>query len=150
MKKRAILSMAAALFCFAALDSRGESPKRLRSLTKTLLADQRADGGWAQLRTLDSDPYATAQAVYALCAGGGVPVSQPEVQRALRYLLQTQLEDGTWFVHRRAFPFQPTMDSYFPHGRDSWLSSATTSWAIMALSLADEGPPKQVAKIISH
>jgi len=120
----------------------GESSKRLQSLAKTLLADQRVDGGWAQLRTLDSDPYATSQAVYALCVGGGVSASQPEIQRALGYLLKTQLEDGTWFVHRRAFPFQPTMDSYFPHGRDSWISAATTSWAIMALSLADPADGK--------
>jgi len=123
----------------------GESPKRLKSLADALLADQRDDGGWAQLRTLNSDPYATAQAVYAMCVGGGVPVSQPEIQRALKYLLQTQLEDGTWFVHRRAFPFQPTMDSYFPHGRDSWISAATTSWAIMALSLADPAPATKMA-----
>jgi len=60
------------------------------------------------------------------------------VERGLRFLLNTQLEDGTWHVRRRAFPFQPTMDSHFPHGRDGWISAAGTSWAVMALSLTDD------------
>jgi hypothetical protein len=41
-------------------------------------------------------------------------------------------------VQRRAFPFQPTMDSGFPHGKDSWISAAGTSWAVMALSLPEK------------
>ena len=35
---------------------------------------------------------------------------------------------------RRAFPFQPTMNSGFPHHRDSWISAAATSWAVLALT----------------
>jgi hypothetical protein len=31
------------------------------------------------------------------------------------------------------------MNSGFPHGRDSWISAAATSWAVMALSLPDAG-----------
>src|SRR5262249_36203363 len=34
----------------------------------------------------------------------------------------------------RTFPFQPTMESGFPHHRDSWLSAAATSWAVLALT----------------
>src|SRR5262249_41049385 len=30
--------------------------------------------------------------------------------------------------------FQPTMKSGFPHHRDSWLSAAATSWAVLALT----------------
>jgi hypothetical protein len=63
--------------------------------------------------------------------------SDPVIDRGRRFLLRTQLEDGTWHVRRRAFPFQPTMQSGFPHGRDSWISAAATSWAVMALSLPD-------------
>jgi hypothetical protein len=37
-------------------------------------------------------------------------------------------------VARRAFPFQPTMNSGFPHNRDSWISAAATSWAVLALT----------------
>jgi len=113
----------------------GESPQHIQALAKTLLAEQRADGGWAQLPTLKSDAYATAQAVYALGVGAGISVSDPAMERGRKFLLTTQLEDGTWYVHRRTFPFQPTMKSGFPHGRDAWISAAATSWAVMALSL---------------
>jgi hypothetical protein len=65
-----------------------------------------------------------------------VPVTDAAWQRGLRFLLERQEEDGTWHVTRRAFPFQPTMDSRFPHHRDSWLSAAGTSWAVLALSRA--------------
>src|SRR5262249_1235438 len=34
------------------------------------------------------------------------------------------------------FPFQPTMESGFPHHRDSWISAAATSWAVLALTRA--------------
>jgi ankyrin repeat protein len=116
----------------------GESPNRLQSLAKTLLAQQHADGGWSQLPVGKSDAFATGQAVYALRVGAGIASSDPAIDRARRYLLQTQLEDGTWYVHRRTFPFQPTMKSGFPHGRDGWISSAATSWAVLALSLPEE------------
>jgi ankyrin repeat protein len=121
----------------------GESPRRIQSLAKALLAEQRADGGWAQLPTLKSDAYATGQAVYSLCVGAGIPVNDPSIERGRKYLLTTQLDDGTWYVHRRTFPFQPTMKSGFPHGRDGWISAAATSWAVMALSLP--APTTQVA-----
>ena len=61
-------------------------------------------------------------------------VTTPAIEKGQRYLLQTQLDDGTWFVRRRAFPFQPTMKSGFPHGKDSWISAAASSWAVLALS----------------
>ena len=121
----------------------GESPRHIQALAKTLLAEQRANGGWAQLPALKSDAYATGQAVYSLCVGADIPVNDPAIERGRKYLLTTQLEDGTWYVHRRAFPFQPTMKSGFPHGRDGWISAAATSWAVMALSLP--APTTQVA-----
>ena len=115
----------------------GESQRHLQPLAKALLAEQRADGGWAQLPALNSDAYATGQAIYALCVGAGIPLNDPAIRRARKYLLATQLEDGTWHVRRRAFPFQPTMRASFPHGRDGWISAAATSWAVMALSLPE-------------
>jgi mono/diheme cytochrome c family protein len=65
-----------------------------------------------------------------------IQASATPVQNGLRFLLRTQLEDGTWFVRRRAFPFQPPMDSSFAHGADGWLSAAASSWAMMALTAA--------------
>ena len=116
----------------------GEPARRLEPLAKGLVAQQRKDGGWAQLASMKSDAYATGEALYALQVGAEFPVTNSSVNQGRRFLLQTQLEDGTWYVHRRAFPFQPTMKSGFSHGRDSWISAAATSWAVMALSLPDE------------
>lgn len=114
----------------------GETPTRLAPLAKALLAEQRADGGWAQLPGLSSDAYATGQALYALSIAAGLPQSHAALEHGRQFLLSTQLEDGTWYVRRRAFPFQPTMvGNGFPHGKDSWISAAATSWAAMALSL---------------
>ena len=63
-------------------------------------------------------------------------MTDPGWQRGLRFLLETQEDDGTWHVARRTFPFQPTMKSGFPHHRDSWLSAAATSWAVLASTQA--------------
>ena len=123
----------------------GEPPSRLKSLARALLAEQRADGGWAQLPDLQSDAYATGQVIYALRVAAGMKRTDPAIDRAIRHLLTNQLEDGTWHVRRRAYPFQPTMNSGFPHGRDGWISAAATSWAVMALSLPDEPAATSVA-----
>ncbi len=114
----------------------GERAGKLRPLAETLVREQRADGGWGQLAKLPSDAYATGLTLYALLQGGGLPASHPAVQNGVRHLLLTQLEDGTWHVRRRAHPFQPPMESGFPHGADGWISASGTSWAVMALASA--------------
>lgn len=114
----------------------GESAEKLAYLAKSLLQEQRKDGGWAQLPTLESDAYATGEALYALALVLKEPMADPGWRRGLRFLLETQEDDGTWHVARRAFPFQPTMNSGFPHHRDSWISAAATSWAVLALTQA--------------
>lgn len=115
----------------------GEAPGKLRGLAEALVKEQRADGGWAQLPGLESDAYATSRALHALRVAAGRSAQSPAVLNATRYLLRTQLADGSWHVRRRAFPFQPTMNSGFPHGRDSWISASATSWAVMALSVSE-------------
>ena len=40
--------------------------------SRALLAEQRPDGGWAQLPTLTSDAYATGQALVALLEAGAL------------------------------------------------------------------------------
>ena len=108
----------------------------LRGLVDRLLQDQQSDGGWSQLPNLVSDAWATGQTLVALRVAGGVPVSDPVYQRGLKFLLNTQFEDGSWFVKSRSWPFQPPFESGFPHGRDQWISAAATAWSVMAITLA--------------
>src|SRR5262249_34499002 len=122
-----------AVFQLLGLHWAGEPAERLADLARSLLQRQRKDGGWAQLPALESDAYATGEVLYALAQAVKLPVTDPALQRGLRFLLGRQEDDGTWHVVRRAFPFQPTMDSGFPHHRDSWVSAAATSWAVLAL-----------------
>ena len=98
-----------------------------------LLNEQRHDGGWGQITSLASDAYATGQAMVALRENGVVDASA--YQRGVRFLLNTQFEDGSWFVRSRAIPFQPYFESGFPYGGDQWISAAATNWAAMALML---------------
>jgi ankyrin repeat protein len=123
-----------AVFQLLGLRWAGESTEMMTCLVGSLRQGQRTDGGWAQLPTLESDAYATGQALYALAQFLKDPLADPAWRRGLRFLLESQEDDGTWHVARRAFPFQPTMNSGFPHHRDSWISAAATSWAVLALT----------------
>ncbi len=116
----------------------GASRNEIQKAARALLAEQRPDGGWAQLAHLESDAYATGQALYALHQAAGLPASDPAYQRGINFLLRTQYEDGSWLVRTRTFPFQPFFPSGFPHGKNQWISAAGTSWAAMALMLGSE------------
>jgi hypothetical protein len=89
-------------------------------LVKELLAQQRDDGGWSQTKKLKSDALGTGQALVAL-ASAGTSTTDPAVDKARRFLLRTQREDGTWFVASRAYP-APEFSSYMG-----------TAWATLAL-----------------
>jgi hypothetical protein len=112
----------------------GADAEAVANAARTLLAEQHADGGWAQLKTLDSDAYATGHALVGLEEAGVLTITDKAYRRGLKYLLTTQQADGTWITKTRAFPFQPLKESGFPHGRDQWISAAATSWAAMALA----------------
>ncbi len=103
------------------------------------------DGGWAQLRTLKSDAYATGQSLYSLALAGATH-ADPVVRRGLHYLLRTQAADGTWHVKARSKPFQPYFESGFPYGHDQWISAAGTSWAAAALAMALPSAPAHTAQ----
>jgi hypothetical protein len=110
----------------------------IQQRARALLAEQRADGGWAQAGNLDADAYSTGQALVALHTAGTLKPSDGAYKSAIDFLLRTQRPDGSWLVRSRAFPIQPYKESGFPHGKDQWISAAGTSWAAMALSLAAE------------
>ncbi|MBM3812796.1 MAG: hypothetical protein FJW20_14310 [Acidimicrobiia bacterium] len=114
----------------------GAPAAELSKLAQPILAAQKPDGGWSQLPAMQSDAYATGQALYALNDGAAIAASQPAYRKGVDFLLKTQLDDGSWYVRRRGFGFQPYFDYGFPHGRDQFISAAATSWAVIGLSAA--------------
>ncbi|HUP23906.1 MAG TPA: ankyrin repeat domain-containing protein [Thermoanaerobaculia bacterium] len=101
-----------------------------------LWAEQRADGGWAQVSSRESDAYATGQALVTLHAAG---VERPaDFARGIEHLLRTQLDDGSWLVttRRAASSGLPYFETGFPHGKHQFISYAGSAWATMALVLA--------------
>ena len=111
----------------------GASPAITQSASRDLLAAQRADGGWAQLPTLDSDAYATGSALVALHEAG-MRADHEAYRRGVAFLLKTQLTDGSWFVRTRTHATQTYRDSGFPHGEHQFISAAATNWATQALA----------------
>ncbi|HKQ73923.1 MAG TPA: prenyltransferase/squalene oxidase repeat-containing protein [Blastocatellia bacterium] len=112
----------------------------LQKMAQALLARQHKDGGWGQYLTMESDAYATGEALVALHQAGGLPVMDRAYQRGVNYLLGDQAADGSWAVLSRSFPFQKQFESGFPYGRNQWISAAASSWATMALILTVEAP----------
>jgi ankyrin repeat protein len=117
----------------ASLQERGPALEALRR-------EQRADGGWAGRSSGRSDAYATGQALFALHQGGALPVADPVYQRGVQFLLQSQEEDGSWFVTKEAMPANNYFDAGFPHGQSQYISHAGTAWATMALLLTIDRP----------
>ena len=113
----------------------GKDRDATQKAMRELLAKQRPDGGWSDLDSMESSAYATGRSLFALQTAD-LPVSDTAYQRAVKFLLSTQQEDGSWYVKTRAMAFQPYFDAGFPHGFDQWISAAGTSWATVALSQA--------------
>ena len=123
----------------------GVSESDRARFSRTLLKQQRPDGGWGQLDTLPSDAYATGQTLFALHTSGAAAAKDPAYLRGAKFLFASQCNDGSWHVASRAFPVQKAMDEIFPHGNDQWISSTATTWAAMALMLG-EPLPTQISK----
>jgi len=106
---------------------RAPSVKALESL-------QNMDGSWSQLPTIRGEAFATGEALYALHVAGDVATNDPMYQKGVKWLLQNQLPDGSWFVQTRALPVQPhTFELGFPGGWSQFISGEATNWACMAL-----------------
>jgi hypothetical protein len=101
-------------------------------LTKTLLSQQKPDGGWSwKFGNPGSDPIATGEALYVLSVTGAPIWTAADRQRAVDCLLKAQLEDGSWYqdhkrisskIRKDAKPRVDTIYSYF-----------ATGWATMGL-----------------
>jgi hypothetical protein len=122
----------------------GKSKDAILKARTDLMAAQRSDGGWPDIPSMESGAFTTGLAMMAI-ESSGLPVSDAAYQQGVRYLLNTQLEDGSWHVRSRAAGFQPYFDNGFPHGVDQWISAAGTSLATIALSLAAPPPGTHTA-----
>jgi ankyrin repeat protein len=120
----------------------GAAPALQRTLQQRLVANQRDDGGWAQIPTRASDAYATGQVLVALNQTG-VSAESAAYRRGVAFLVRTQHADGSWHVTTRRkdeiAAGQAYFETGFPHGRDQFISYAGSAWATMALSLTRAG-----------
>ena len=78
-------------------------------------------------------PTQPARLWVALREAGILRPSDAAYKRGAQFLIQTQFEDGSWYVRSRSIPFRPYFESGFPFGRDQFISAAATNWAAMAL-----------------
>lgn len=113
----------------------------IEAARQEIVQRQNTAGAWRQLDSLDPDAYATGLSLVALHEAG-MAVSDDTYRKGVRFLLDTQYADGSWFVRTRAFPSQPYFESGFPFGRHQWISAAGTAWAAraIALTLRDAAP----------
>ncbi len=110
------------------------SPSAVARTVAALGKQQRTDGGWSQLPTLESDAYATGEVLVALNAAG-MKTGDPVYKRGVEFLLGTQAADGSWHVKTRSEPVQVYFETGFPYGVDQFISTAASSWATAALAL---------------
>jgi squalene-hopene/tetraprenyl-beta-curcumene cyclase len=98
--------------------------ERADELRAKLLGFQRTDGGWGWLVDDKSDALGTGIAIYAL-AQEGLGTSDESVRKAVGFLAQTQLADGSWDVPGTK-----------KKGRDEMVETASywgTAWAAIGL-----------------
>jgi squalene cyclase len=142
--------------------------KHIESAASALLSRQREDGGFGQEKDSPSgayatgealtdrlaesesgrsprpsDAYATGEALTSLLEVGALSRGAPALARAVRYLLRTRRDDGSWFVLSRSIPVQPYLESGFPYGRSQFSSVAATAWATAALAASLEPRPSK-------
>lgn len=81
-----------------------QSPSEMEPQIAELISLQRPDGGWSQtVPEPKSDAYATGQTLYVL-SRAGYPADRPEIERAIGFLVATQLDDGSWPMLSRSTP----------------------------------------------
>jgi ankyrin repeat protein len=112
----------------------GAPQSNIQGATKALLGLQATDGGWGGNKNLNSDAYATSEALCALFDAGMPSVQDAAYQRGIQFLIRTRAKDGSWQVRSRAPKFQPYFESGFPYGHDQWISVAATARAVVAIS----------------
>jgi|GEM_PF-1741144 len=79
----------------------GRTADQIQPKIDELLARQNPDGGWSQFKELPSDAYATGQLLWIL-SFSGIPPDDPQIRRAISYLVANQQENGSWPMTPRA------------------------------------------------
>ena len=114
----------------------GRPMESLQSTIDELFGLQRADGGWSQtVPELKSDAFATGQTLYVLSLVGRT-ANEPDLKRAIDFLVATQLADGSWPMVSRSTP------NGEPGGATllTPITCAASSWATLGLArLAPKG-----------
>ena len=108
-----------------AVSSETRTARRVPVVQEKNIGHANDDGGWGWIAGEASDVLATAQVIYALQETGHAANSK-EVQRAIRYLLDNQLANGSWKVNGTK---QKTKDK--PHETANYWG---TTWSTIALS----------------
>jgi ankyrin repeat protein len=124
----------------------GADQADLEKFSRKLAREQRADGGWAQTQYLESDAFGTASVLCSLRKAGLLQVSDAAYQRGVKFLLDRQFPDGSWYVRSRAVKLQPYFQSGFPFDHDQWISNSATAYAVMALAPVAAGQQPKLAQ----
>ncbi len=93
---------------------------RVRAISRELISRQNDDGGWGWMRESESEAFSTGQALYALTIVE--PDNRDVSERALRFLLTTQQEDGSW--HVESLGREPTNLNVYPYWGTAWATIA--------------------------
>ena len=100
-----------------------------------MLKRQNGDGGWGQTAEMESDAYATGQTLFVLNETKNQASDIAEaVDAGIAFLLKNREPDGSWHVVTRAKPIQKYFDNGDPHGKDQFISTPATAWAVAALA----------------
>jgi hypothetical protein len=63
----------------------------------------------------------------------GLAATEKAHQKGVKYLIDSQLDDGAWFVQTRSKPLQKFFDNGDHGGKSQFISFAATNWAVLAL-----------------
>lgn len=94
----------------------------LGDLRSDVTDDQLADGGWAERPGLQSNAYATGQALHALLEAKA-PVDDPAVCAGIQWLMDRQNADGSWSIGTVGVSTDSSRNSNF----------TATIWPVLAL-----------------
>jgi N-acyl-D-amino-acid deacylase len=120
------------VFHLRGLVDAGVAAREIEAARDRLLKEQLKDGSWAQRADMSGDAYATATVLVAL-RRAGIDASHDAYKKGVKYLLDTQSDEGAWVVQTRSRPLQRFFDNGDPGGKSQFISFAATNWAILAL-----------------